>query len=271
MTSQQPDSEPTSTLSTVGIEPTPPPKQRSWLRRLGRWVLALVIIGGLAFGVYLLWPSLDERFLQPVSDNSSDILNLTERVDDLEARVAEVESRTAEIVEAEQTNTTAVEAVEEQLARLEAEIDAQQARLEGLEDTAFGLADADAVAAARTERELTVLRAMALMSRARLSLYEANYGLAGEDLASAQGVLEELGSSDETIVAALERLESSAAALPDLPVPAAADLDIAWQLLVGDVTVEPVDSTTATTSAASTSSTTAGSTTSTTASDEPEG
>lgn len=248
-TSQESDSELTSALPTV--DPTPPKRSPSWVLRLGRWLLALVIIGGLGFGVYLLWPSIDERFLQPVSNNSDDILTLTDRIDALEARVAEVESRTARIVEDGQTNTTGVEAVEGQLAELDAKLDAQLARIEGLEDTAFALAAADEVAAARTEHEVTVLRAMGLMSRARLSLYQANYGLAQQDLAAARGVLSEIEAPDATIRQVLDRIDASSAALPDLPVPAAADLDIAWQLLVGDISATPsstvaTDSTTTT-------------------------
>jgi hypothetical protein len=217
--------------------------------------LALIILGGLAYGVYLLWPSIDERFVQPISDNSDGILQLNERVDELEARIAELESRTALIVETDRTNTTGVEAVEEQLALITAELEAQRARLEGLEETAFGLADADEEAAARTERELTVLRAMALMSRARLSLYQANYGLAQQDLDSAQVVLGDISNPDATILAVLDRLDSSSAALPDLPVPAAADLDIAWQLLIGDVSVETTTTVPPTTSTTQTGST----------------
>ena len=264
MTSQQSDSELTSSLATVG-DPPPSRPRRSWLQRLWRWLLALVIIGGLVFGVYLLWPSIDERFVQPISNNADNILTMTERIDALEARIAEVESRTAEIVEAEQTNTTSVAAVEGQLTRLEARLDAQQARLEGLEDTAFRLADADAEAAAQTERELAVLRAMGLMSRARLSLYQANYGLAREDLVAARGVLADIGDRDGTISEAMERVSTSIESLPDLPVPAAADVDIAWQMLLGNVAVE------STTTTAPATSTSQPSTTSTTAEDEPEG
>jgi hypothetical protein len=255
-----------STSIAQPLDPPPPRRRRSWVRAIGRWALALVIIGGLAYGVYLLWPSIDERFVQPISNNSDGILTLTERVDELEVRIAELESRTAQIVEAERTNTTGGEAVDDRLARLQAELDAQQARLEGLEDTAFALADADEEAAARTEREITVLRAMALMSRARLSLYQANYGLAGEDLAAAQAVLGQITNPDDTIVGVLDRLAASAASLPSLPVPAAADLDIAWQLLLGDVAAN-----TTTTSSQPTTTTDSSTSSTTSQTSEPEG
>lgn len=267
MTSQQSETDLTSTLATV--DQPPPPRRRSWLARLGRWLLALIILGGLGFGLYLLWPSIDERFVQPIADNSSDILNLTERVDDFEARIAELESRTAEIAESNRSDTTLQ--VEGELARLEAELEAQQARLEGLEETAFALADADAEAAARTEREVTVLRAMALMSRARLSLYQANYGLARDDLVAARGVLAELGRTDDTIAEVLDRLEASTAALPDLPVPAAADVDIAWELLLSDVSTTPGNGSAATTSSTGSETTTTTLESSTTVVSEPQG
>ena len=84
------------------------------------------------------------------------------------------------------------------------------------------------------------LRSMELMSRARLFLYQANYGQAEQDVAAAQVVLTRLGSDDVDIVEAIERLDRVVAALPDRPVSANADLDIAWQLLLGDLPGIPV-------------------------------
>ncbi len=192
-----------------------------------------------------LWPTIDERFFQPVSDNSADIDTLASRIDELEVRIAELESRTETILTTSDSAAAEDTQLVGRLDDLAAAIDAQTARLEGLEETAFGLAETDEIAAATLERELTVLRAMELMSRARLSLYQANYGLAREDVVAARDVLADIETADETVADAIDRLEVTIAALPDRPVAAAADLDIAWQLILGDV-VPPVTSTTTT-------------------------
>ena len=248
MASPNSESDRTNTLST--LDPPPPqreerPRSRRWLGRLTKVVLSLALLGGLAYGAYLLWPTVDERFFQPVSDNSADIDTLASRIDGLEVRIAELESRTETILASSDTATAEDTELLGRLDDLAAAIDAQTARLEGLEETAFGLAETDEIAAATLERELTVLKAMELMSRARLSLYQANYGLAREDVVAAREVLANLEVADETVAGAIDRLDVTITALPDRPVAAAADLDIAWQLILGDV-VPPVTSTTTT-------------------------
>jgi len=108
------------------------------------------------------------------------------------------------------------------------------------------LADVDAAASARAAalgNQLEVSRVIDLTARARLFLYQANYGLAIDDLVVAKAILDAIdptsgGITSEIRDAASARLALSLASLPDRPVLAADDLNVAWQLLVDD-TADP--------------------------------
>jgi hypothetical protein len=76
-----------------------------------------------------------------------------------------------------------------------------------------------------------------MLSRARLYLYESNFGLARLDVQAARDLLLSLQSDIATDKEAalgevITRLDLALGNLPDFPVIAADDLNIAWQLLV---------------------------------------
>jgi chromosome segregation ATPase len=90
------------------------------------------------------------------------------------------------------------------------------------------------VSVAVLRRELQVVKAMELLTRSRLFLVENNLGLAQDDLQSARDLLAALAvpdyqqaSLDEIIM----RLNLALENLPEAPILAAEDLEIAWQLL----------------------------------------
>ncbi|WP_299024063.1 hypothetical protein [uncultured Thermanaerothrix sp.] len=85
--------------------------------------------------------------------------------------------------------------------------------------------------------ELQAMRAASHVLRARQYLAAGNYGLAKSEIAQARERLIDLwkqvpAAQQATVQAWLERLQLAEANLPDLPVLAAEDLDIAWQLLL---------------------------------------
>jgi hypothetical protein len=70
-----------------------------------------------------------------------------------------------------------------------------------------------------------------------LFLYQANYGLAAQDLMSARTILAGLEGTtigDAAIEETVFRLDLAIGALPGRPVAASDDLDIAWQALLGE-------------------------------------
>jgi hypothetical protein len=78
---------------------------------------------------------------------------------------------------------------------------------------------------------------MELLSRARLFLYQSNFGLARSDIQAARNVLAGMQptapeSKQTDLTEALFRLDLAIKNLPEFPVAASDDLDIAWQILM---------------------------------------
>ena len=93
-------------------------------------------------------------------------------------------------------------------------------------------------------RELVVVRAMEMLTRSRLLLVQNNLGLAQEDLQSARELLADLRTrvpahQIEYLDRVTSRLDLALGNLPDAPVLAAEDVEIAWQLLRSGLPGEP--------------------------------
>ena len=99
-----------------------------------------------------------------------------------------------------------------------------------------GLTDAD-IALEQFQQTLTLFRAWELLSRARLRLAEANFGLAMADVADAQALLTTVampvaeGEEAASLDSLQQRLTLVLTSLPDDPTTATADLELAWEQL----------------------------------------
>jgi hypothetical protein len=174
--------------------------------------VASAVIGGLAATVYVGWPIIAERYLAPVQTNTTDLGALRARIEALEQQVGE-------------------------MAAADVTVDA---RLEDHQRLLAMLDAADAAAQDEGRAQVRVLKAMELMSRARLFLFQSNYGLAEQDVRAARDILRPLAGGTAfvdgaAIGVAVDRLERTMAALPDFPVAARDDLDIAWLAMLGQV------------------------------------
>lgn len=229
--------EPQRPLTPV-LEDAPVGRVRRFVGRLVRWVTWLVVVGGVGVGLYYAWPMVRDRVVRPVEANTVQVAELTQRVESIEERLAGLEAQVAAVG----ADLETVRAAEADTA---GEVGAQGTRVEGfdrrlrtLERTTDELQAAVDEVGSGFAQELAVLRAMELMSRARLFLYQANYGQAEQDLRAAGAVL--AGQAGEPrIDQALTRIDMALSALPGRPVAAADDLDIAWGLLLGDVALSP--------------------------------
>jgi|FLYL01.1.fsa_nt_gi uncharacterized coiled-coil protein SlyX len=236
--SPEQEHEPTRPVAPVTAQDRPAGGFGRFVRRLARWVFWLLVITAIGVGAYYGWPVVQDRLLRPVETNTAQVAELTDRLAAIEERLVQLEARAA----ATEAEVGAVEAAAEEttgdvdaLADRMAELDR---RIEALERTSEELgARVDQVDSGFSE-ELAVLRAMELMSRARLFLYQANYGLAAADLRAARAVLGEHAGTPR-IDEAVTRIDLALSALPARPVAAADDLDIAWALLLGDVAIAP--------------------------------
>ena len=106
------------------------------------------------------------------------------------------------------------------------------------------------------KHEVMMTGAFDTLARARLYLAQSNFGLAKIDVQSARDLLAELQAetSDELLSQVIARLDLALGNLPDFPVVASGDLEIAWQILMsGNAPVIPTATFTPTPAALETS------------------
>lgn len=239
------------------VEPDPKPEERQeqkevrsgpslgqFLRRilllLLRLILIIALIVGIAAAAYFGLPVLYERFIRPVEQNTTQLVDLQNELRGLQ--------------ESRDLNGTQIAELETRLATLEAGQPGQADSIAQLESRVGTIEGADSErndALAELTYQSGILRAMELLSRARLFLYQSNFGLARQDVQAARDVLAEMEptvpeSKGEAIESALFRLDLVLQNLPDFPVAASSDLDIAWQILVQGIPISPTATPTST-------------------------
>jgi len=188
-----------------------------FVRFLVRLLFILFVLGLIAGAVYLALPYVYKRYVQPLQDVQTQVAALqkesavrAEQVnkrlmalqDDLTALRSQQDDLMAQI-EAQQSNYEAlqarIEALGSQQKELAAQLDALKAQLG---DANAQVADVQATAEAlqatwegwlpqlqAAEQQMAVLRALNSLTRARLLIGQANYGLAKEELGTTAAVL----------------------------------------------------------------------------------
>ncbi|MDH3308174.1 MAG: hypothetical protein OEO77_11730 [Acidimicrobiia bacterium] len=236
------------------------------MRRFGRTVwrvirmlLILAIVAGIGVAIYFGWPIVNERYIQPIASNSAGLQTAAGRMDGAEAQIADLEERVAALSAADAGVPERLTAIDEAIAELTANqsstdsrldsVDRQIAghteRLDSLDTIQADLAAGIEGASAEASRQVEVLRSMELLSRARLFLYQANYGLARADVQVARTVLADVQATypdwqPDVMTEVLFRVDKASTALPLFPVAASDDIDIAWQVLLTQVAPAPV-------------------------------
>ena len=225
-----------------GVTPVELSKARAGGQRMGkalgvvlRGVLVLALILGclatVGAGVYYGSPFLYQRIIQPVEQNAA-------RIDQAATQLASDR-----------------DAVNSQLTELQSRIDLLAGRLDAAEatlsDHTAAIAQLESIQALLEEDlgnqregvlvelkfQVMTLRAMELLSRARLYLSQSNFGVARQDVAAAREIIAKMNTVAlverlPALNAVLDRLDLTLGNLPDFPVIAANDLEIAWQLLL---------------------------------------
>lgn len=249
-------------VTALPDQPSTPSRTRRFGRGLWRvfkWLLILTLVAGVAAAIYFGWPEVNRRFIQPIADNTAELNTLDGRLEDTRAEVADLQARVDSAIEAQGGTPERLASLESQLADITESVDAlagdtqaidrlvagHTRRLEALEQTQNLLQQNQEFNAAESSRQITLLRTMELLSRARLFLYQSNFGLAEQDVTTARGLMAELAVTYPDTEPALVdevvfRLDRTIDQLPERPVAAADDLDIAWSVLVGE-TAPPDD------------------------------
>ncbi len=240
-----------------------PNRSRAFARAL--WTLAkvlilLVLVAAIGFGAAFAWTLLDDRLnadaqttsagfgavddrlaadAQLIAELQDQVASLTADAEAVPAQLDGLDARLTELADAQAAATARID-------DLQGQIDDRTARLDALDDAQQELAASTTAMIGAIDSELDVMRSTELLSRARLYLYQANYGLAIDDVRSARAILATVDPSGDRLTleqrdATLVRLDLVLRSLPDRPVLAADDLDIAWQLLMGEVPIVPGD------------------------------
>lgn len=214
----------------LGEESPQPPKQKGGFgRALGRFfrflfrlLLAVVIIGGIGAGVYYGLPYIQRTFIEPLNINTEQIRQIaTQQAEDLaqvRTDLEAIDTRITTVEEALTTQTASITALEKSLATLD-------------EDMATG----DAALTSELKDQLLTTYALELISRARLYLTLSDFGMARQDLQTARDQLAQMEINPDSAAHMkdiLMRLDLAIRNLPEFPVIASNDLEIAWYLLI---------------------------------------
>ena len=239
--------------------------------RIGRVLLRLlvVVILGAALGTGLFYGAirLYRDAVEPLRTLDTSLADLQLQIDQLQAsqgqqttemrdrmttlegtmaglkeQVSELEARLGILQQDQSALETRVEdlgQIESRLDEFSADQESLAMRMQAVEDMVAG----EELPAQRIEQSLQLLRAMTIMTRARLSLNQLNLGLAQSDLGAASDILAILvGTSDgeaegaapvdPQLVEASDHLQAALTSVLSRPAVAEDELEIAWKLLV---------------------------------------
>lgn len=234
----EPAPEPVSTPPPVEKGPTFRQRAGGVLKFLVRLLSLLIILGAVSIGLYYVLPRLYQQYLQPVQENTDQLEQLRDQQIQNEQTLTELGARLAGIETAQAGQVETIATLETRLGDLEAGIAAHTETLAQLEQMQATLQSRTDAAGVELEQQIQLLKAMELLSRARLFMYQSNFGLAEQDVLIARNLLAAVQpdapeSLADDLTAVILRLDLTLSNLPNFPVAASDDLDIAWQILLG--------------------------------------
>jgi signal transduction histidine kinase len=228
---------PPDALPRTSMGPSFGERVARFFRFLLRLLLLLIFLGLLSVALYLALPWLYERFIRPVERNTAQVTELQSRQDQTEQELADLQTRLGTLETVQNQHNGSLTELDQRMSDIETEITARTESLAALERLQSELEEQNQVVSAELERQINLLKAMELLSRARLSMYQSNFGLAKQDVQIARDILATLRPDAPDSLAAelgavLLRLDLTLSNLPNFPVAASDDLDIAWQILL---------------------------------------
>lgn len=189
----------------------------AFLRALIRLIMLVILFTAVGAMFYYGLPYIRETFIAPVEKNTAQIQELETEIESLQTQLDEINARVGALEDSVEAHTASIEKLEAMQATLETQLQENN----------------DAVLL-ELKHEVMFARALDVLARGRLYLAQSNFGLAKLDVQTARDLLEELQAEkeDEVLAKAIERLDLSLGNLPDFPVIASGDLEIAWQILI---------------------------------------
>jgi hypothetical protein len=219
-----------------------------------RLIVILILLATIAISIAYLGPLVYDRYVRPVEMNAAQVAALETQQADSATQIASLQTRLATI-EAGQTQqaevitglTGRVQTVEDGIAQHTKKL----AELDEMQKTILTTNEASLV---KMDGQIKLLKALEMLARARLFLYQSNFGLARQDAQSARDILAGLQQAapqamNADLTEAIFRLDLVLKNLPDFPVAASDDLDLAWLVLAQGMPTQtpiPTESATAT-------------------------
>jgi len=202
-----------------------------------RLLALLIILGVIGVGLYYGLPLLYQKYIVPVEQNTAEVTELQSRQEQTEQELADLQTKLETIETVQNEHDQSLTELDGRVSEIETEIAAHTKSLAALERMQSELQLQDETTSADLERQINVLKAMELLSRARLFMYQSNFGLARQDIQIARDLLVTVQqdaprSLANDLDAVVRRLDLVLSDLPNFPVAASDDLDIAWQILL---------------------------------------
>ena len=208
-----------------------------FFRFLWRLFLLLLFLGLLSIALYLAVPWLYQTFIRPMEQNTAQVRDLQSRQEQTEQELADLKTKLETIEGVQNEHDGSLTDLNDRMEEIESEITARTESLAAIERLQSELEEQNQEVSAELERQINLLKAMELLSRARLSMYQSNFGLAKQDVEIARDLLATIQPDapqklETQLDAVIMRLDLTLSNLPDFPVAASDDLDIAWQILL---------------------------------------
>jgi len=234
-------------IPLAGTTSMPPPREPSgptfgqrvgsFFRFLLRVVSLLIILSLLSVVLYLVLPWLYQRFIRPVEQNTIEVRELQSQQEQIKQELADLQSKLGTIETVQNGHDESLKQLDQRLNGIETETSARTQSLTELEKKQSELKGQNEANSAELERQINLLKAMELLSRARLSMYQSNFGLAKQDVQIGRDLLAKVQPDapaplTDELEAVVQRLDMTLSNLPNFPVAASDDLDIAWQILL---------------------------------------
>ena len=202
-----------------------------------RLVVVLLLLTGIAIGIAYLAPLVYERYVRPVERNAAQVAALETQQAQSDAQITSLQTRLATAEAGQAKQDEAITSLTGRVQTVEDGIAEHTKKLAALNEMQNTLLASNDTSLAKMGSQIKLLKAMELLSRARLFLYQSNFGLAKQDAQLARDILAGLQeAAPEGLTAdlteAIFRLDLVLKNLPDFPVAASDDLDLAWQVLV---------------------------------------
>ena len=194
---------------------------------------------------------MSQNYILPVQENTAQLTQLKTRLAQNEITIAGLQTKLDAAQTAQAQQAQSISDLDGKVQKIEEQIAARTQSLAALEQAQSALQAQNDATDAEVERQINLMKSMELLSRARLFMYQSNYGLARIDVQTARDLLAKVQPTAPADFAddldeVIHRLDLTLANLPAFPVAASDDLDIAWQILLGGLPQPPAIPVTAT-------------------------